>query len=63
MPSDEKRLIPSIHVTIHPTTCEEKTKPEEEVKPSDQEIVEKMMGLKITGGIDFKMPLTVFDVI
>lgn len=68
MPSSasEKRLMPSIHVTIHPTVEVEKKEAASDEKPessSDQEAVEKLIGAKITGGIEFNMPLTIFDVI
>lgn len=67
--SSEKRLVPSIHVTIHPTVEKEKKKESSAVSDetqetaSDQEVVEKLIGAKITGGIEFDMPLTIFDVI
>lgn len=67
--SNEKRLVPSIHVTIHPTVEKEKKKEsaavsdETQETASDQEVVEKLIGAKITGGIEFNMPLTIFDVI
>lgn len=67
--SSEKRLVPSIHVTIHPTVAKEKKKESSAVSDetqetaSDQEVVEKLIGAKITGGIEFNMPLTIFDVI
>lgn len=67
--SSEKRLVPSIHVTIHPTVEKEKKKEsaavndETQETASDQEVVEKLIGAKITGGIEFNMPLTIFDVI
>lgn len=66
--SSEKRLVPSIHVTIHPTVEKEKKKEAvgdeiQQESASDQEVVEKLIGAKITGGIEFNMPLTIFDVI
>lgn len=57
----EMKLVPSITVSIHPTI--EIAPP---VKPKEidttQEDVEKALGMKITGGADFKMPLTIFHV-
>lgn len=64
--ASEKRLMPSIHVTIHPTIEKKEAASDEKAaasSSSDQEAVEKLIGAKITGGIEFNMPLTIFDVI
>lgn len=55
----ERKLVPSIDVSIHPTI--EKAPPVKEKEVDTiQEEVEKTLGLKITGGVDFKMPITIF---
>lgn len=57
----EVKLVPSITVDIHPTV--EITPPAApavvEVDKTQEE-VEKAIGLKITGGSDFQMPITIF---
>lgn len=57
--ASEKKLVPSITVDIHPTI---ETAPPPKPKEIDttQDEVEKSIGLKITGGNDFKMPITIF---
>lgn len=57
----EVKLVPSITVDIHPTI---ETVPPPPVKEVDttQDEVEKAIGLKITGGADFNMPITIFHV-
>lgn len=52
----EQKLVASITVSIHPT-IENPLPKEVDTSPND---VEKLIGLKITGGVDFKMPLTIF---
>lgn len=54
----ETKLVASITVSIHPTIETPPVK-EKEVDTT-QEDVEKALGLKITGGADFKMPITIF---
>lgn len=55
----ERKLVPSIDVSIHPTIEKAPQAKEKEVD-TIQEEVEKSLGLKITGGVDFKMPITIF---
>lgn len=58
---EQTKLVPSITVSIHPTietTPSAKDKEREIDKTQDE--VEKLLGLKITGGADFKMPITIF---
>lgn len=52
----EVKLVPSITVSIHPTI---ETPPVKEIDTT-QDDVEKALGLKITGGADFNMPITIF---
>lgn len=62
---EKKILIPSIHVTIHPPTTKNAPEKEEkapEIDPTNLIMIEKSLGMKITGGADFKMPLAIFDV-
>lgn len=56
---EQVRLVPSITVDVHPTI---ETTPPAKEKETDtaQSEVEKTLGLKITGGVDFKMPITIF---
>lgn len=56
---EQVKLVPSITVDIHPTI---ETTPPAKEKEADttQNDVEKSLGLKITGGVDFKMPITIF---
>lgn len=53
----QQKLVPSITVDIHPTIVA--SPPVKEVDTAQDE-VEKTLGLKITGGVDFKMPITIF---
>lgn len=53
----ETRLVPSITVDVHPTI---ETPPKEKEVDTTQDEVEKVFGLKVTGGVDFKMPITIF---
>lgn len=55
----EVKLVPSITVDIHPTIETPPAPPAKEVDTTQDE-VEKAIGLKITGGADFKMPITIF---
>jgi hypothetical protein len=58
----EVKLVPSITVDIHPTV--EITPPAAPVVvevDKTQDEVEKAIGLKITGGADFQMPITIFQ--
>lgn len=55
---EQVKLVPSITVDVHPTI---ETPPAKEKEPdTTQDEVEKSLGLKITGGVDFKMPITIF---
>lgn len=57
----ERKLVPSIDVSIHPTIeTATPTKEKEKEVDTSQEEVENTLGLKITGGVDFKMPITIF---
>lgn len=57
----ERKLVPSIDVSIHPTIeIAPPVKEKEKEVDTIQEEVEKSLGLKITGGVDFKMPITIF---
>lgn len=56
---DSQKLVASISVSIHPTIENSPQEKENEVE-SAQDEVEKLVGLKITGGVDFKMPITIF---
>ena len=57
----EVKLVPSITVSIHPT-IENPPQAKEKEKEVDtsQDEVEKTLGLRVTGGVDFKMPITIF---
>lgn len=55
----EVKLVPSITVDIHPTIEIAPPVPVKEVDKTQEE-VEKAIGLKITGGADFQMPITIF---
>lgn len=57
----EQKLVPSITVSIHPTieNPPQALQKEKEVDKAQDE-VEKSLGLKITGGVDFKMAITIF---
>lgn len=56
---EQVKLVPSITVDVHPTI--ETAPPAKEKDPDTaQNDVEKSLGLKITGGVDFKMPITIF---
>lgn len=52
----EVKLVPSITVSIHPTI---ETPPVKEIDTTPDD-VEKALGLKVTGGVDFNMPITIF---
>ena len=52
----EIKLVPSITVDVHPTI---EVVPVKQVDLTQEE-VEKAIGLKITGGADFQMPITIF---
>lgn len=52
----EIKLVPSITVDVHPTI---EAIPVKQVDLAQEE-VEKTIGLKITGGTDFQMPITIF---
>lgn len=56
------RLVPSITVDIHPTIETPPQIQKEKEVDTTQDDVEKALGLKITGGVDFKMPITIFHV-
>lgn len=62
--NEQQKLVPSITVSIHPTVevVPQPAKEKEKEKEIDttQEDVEKAIGLKITGGTDFKMAITIF---
>lgn len=53
----QQKLAPSITVDIHPTIA---TSPPVKEVDTAQDEMEKTLGLKITGGVDFKMPITIF---
>lgn len=55
----DQKLVASITVSIHPTVENTPQATEKEVDTTLSE-VEKLVGLKITGGVDFKMPITIF---
>ncbi|CRK98683.1 CLUMA_CG011951, isoform A [Clunio marinus] len=55
----QHKLVPTISVDIHPTI---KSVPRKTEIDTLQDEVEEMLGLKITGGVDFQMPLTIFHV-
>jgi len=58
----ELKLVPSITVDIHPT-IETPPPPVKEKEVDQAQIdVEKSLGLKVTGGVDFNMPITIFHV-
>jgi len=57
----EVKLVPSITVSIHPTIENPPQAKEKEID-STQDEVEKSLGLRVTGGVDFKMPITIFHV-
>lgn len=59
----EVKLVPSITVSIHPTVENHPPVKEEKEKEVDtsKEEVEKLLGLRVTGGVDFKMPITIFQ--
>jgi hypothetical protein len=57
----EVKLVPSITVDIHPTVEIAPPAPPAVVEvDKTQDEVEKAIGLKITGGADFSMPITIF---
>lgn len=58
----QTRLVPSITVDIHPTIEAPQPVQKEKEVDTTQEDVEKALGLKITGGVDFNMPITIFHV-
>lgn len=57
----EVKLVPSITVSIHPTIENPRqVKDKEKEIDTTQDEVEKSIGLRVTGGVDFKMPITIF---
>lgn len=56
----EVKLVPSITVSIHPTIETPPVKEKEKEIDTAQDEVEKSLGLRVTGGVDFKMPITIF---